>query len=148
MYSAGPTAASRSAPPSRASTRSKPDGAIWRAISPVSADGGTTTILGAMLFPPSPEFCLAHHRRTARLTTMAQAARRAGDRPRGTKWSNLALQPRAEPVEARLAPSAALRQAQGEVGDCVSPQRMLAIYRFDGRYDLLHAARVRVAHSA
>src|SRR6185503_492396 len=50
MYSAPASAASYSGLPSRASTSSNPAGAISRAISPASAEGGTTTILGLMRF--------------------------------------------------------------------------------------------------
>src|SRR5688500_9435207 len=46
MYSALSRTFLMSTPPAPASASSKPDGAISRASSPVSAEGGTTMILG------------------------------------------------------------------------------------------------------
>ena len=51
MYSAVASAASVSGASPRANTRSNPAGAISRAISPTSGDGGTKMILGVMQFP-------------------------------------------------------------------------------------------------
>ncbi len=49
MYCASGSAASSSAPAAFGMTSSNPAGAISRAISATSADGGTRTILGALL---------------------------------------------------------------------------------------------------